>query len=273
MAGFGSPQSQITDFDAIAESVQAKLGCSCCLISVVDKQVLYALGATELEDRNDRVIPMQQTLCQHTVNLKHPVRVADATNVAWLQSLPSVAASKTGAYLGVPLVLGDGHVAGAVCALSESARDWSDEEVSYLAEMADLVANKIDLKLLRAEEQGLLHAMDEADRIIAALAQSRKVALSVHDANGDLLFANRGMLRAFGPGASGLAHLPRCSLSDDQKAQMQGGMEVRVAGQDGSEHWLHVDWCRTEGGLILCDWSEPEADAQIADPMRENQAG
>lgn len=272
MTGLGSPQPRTAVFDAIAESVQAKLGCSCCLISVVDKQLLYALGATDLEDRNDRIMPMQQTMCQHIVTLKHPVRVADVSNVAWLQSLPSVAANRTGAYLGVPLVLGDGHIAGAVCALSETAREWTDEEVSYLAEMADLIANKIDLKLLRAEEQGLLHAMDEADRIIAALAQSRKVAMSVHDAEGDLLFANRGMLRAFGPGASGLAHLPRCRLSDEQKAQMRGGMEVRVAGKDGRDHWLHVDWCRTEGGLILCDWSESEAEGQTPGVLRETEA-
>lgn len=148
--------------------------------------------------------------------------------------------------------------------------------MNYLVEMADLVASRIDLRLLQAQENDLASCLDETDRIIAALAQSDSCALSVHTRDGELLFANRGMQVQLGLTGKDLLNLPMQDILDASKtgsmpaarvgakesgAQTDGarsGMRVRVDFPDHGKTWLHVGWSQTLGGLMLCDWTPGE---------------
>ena len=255
----------LEEFDAVATSVQAHLSCSNCLISVLDSKTLYALGVTGGKGApGNRGVLVSDTICQHTVAIKRPVRISDVAQTPWLRNVPTVKSFRIGAYLGVPLKLASGKTVGAMCAIADSARDWTDGETSYLSELAGLAANKIDLRLRQLEEPGRDKAQDEADRIIGALAQFKTSAISVHDTDGELLFANRGMTETLGLSASDLLHLPLDQLRRVTEDRPTGGMQVRVDLPDRQPRWLAVEWSQTLGGLTLCDWTSgpsEEADA------------
>lgn len=246
---------RLEDFDAVATSVQARLSCASCLISVIEEEVLHALGVTGGGGHpGKRSVVAADTICQHTVSLKSPVQIPDVRATPWLKNVPTVEAFNIGGYLGVPLTLSDGHSVGAICALSNTPREWQEGEIAYLVEMAGLAASKIEMHMREAEETDQAGAQDEADRILCALAQQRSSAISVHDKDGELLFANRGMVDHLGLTASDLLHLPTEEIRKRGASQPKGGMQVRLALGEDDIRWLQVEWSRTLGGLTLCDW-------------------
>lgn len=253
------------EFDAIAASVQAQLSCGSCLISVMDADALYALGLTAekgaeaTDEPGSRIVSASDTICQHTIALRRPVSIPDITEAPWLMDAPTVKAFDIGAYLGVPLTLSDGHTIGAICAIANGPRVWSRQEIDYLSEMGKLAADKIELCLLQQETNGHASAHDETDRIIAALAQFRSSAISVHGRDGELLFVNRGMVERLGLSGSDMMHLPTELIRRIGAEEPTGGMQVCVAFPDHGDMWLRVEWSRTHGGLILCDWWESQA--------------
>lgn len=247
---------RLEEFDAVATSVQARLSCANCLISVIETDVLHALGITDGEGRpGNRRVLAANTICQHTVSLGHPVQINDVRGTPWLQHVPTVEEFDIGGYLGVPVTLSDGHTVGAICALSSAPRDWQEEEVEYLSEMARLAASRIEVHLQDVGETVQSEAEDEADRIIGALAQLRSAAISVHDPDGELLFANRGMADQLGLTASDLLNLPTQEILTLGSRTPSGGMQVRMQTEQGCIRWLRVEWSRTLGGLTLCDWT------------------
>ena len=265
--------SCLQEFDSIAVSVQARLECESCLISVPDEDALFALGSTGADSSGEgRSVPTEDTICQHTMELQHPLKIEDVAHTPWLSNVPTVQAFSIGAYLGAPLILADGRSVGAICAIETERRAWSDGEVDYLVEMAGHIANKIDLRLMQAEESGSAACLDETDRIIAALAQSETAALSVHASDGELLFANRGMQKQLGLSGNDLLSLPVQGLRDvaasnpaetasdtEVPNDAEGGMRMRVDFPDQGERWLRVGWSYTQGGLMLCDWHPCDA--------------
>ncbi|MFC6041893.1 SpoIIE family protein phosphatase [Nocardioides hankookensis] len=94
--------------------------------------------------------PAEESLCTVTVKAAAPVVVADARSDGRVNALPPVTSGAVGSYLGVPLVVRDQPV-GALCVFDAAPREWSDEDVTLLEQLAGPVVAELQLAALAAE--------------------------------------------------------------------------------------------------------------------------
>lgn len=88
----------------------------------------------------EQVSPLEDSLCTVTVLSGDVLVAADAREHPWLRALAPVVSGAVGAYLGVPLLLGDGTVVGALCVYGPQSKQWTDRDVGLTCEVADVVA-------------------------------------------------------------------------------------------------------------------------------------
>lgn len=249
VSGFGA----VPEFDALAESISARLGCDLSLISVVHEEALLALGHSDAPgDGAGRLSVLRDTVCGHTIDAAQLVNVPDIRQVAHLKQRPAVATFDIGAYLGVPLWRED-VVVGALCALSHTPRIWQDSELRYLRHVADLAESKIDRHLLRSEQSALSAALAENDAVLAALSTLRGRAFTVQNAQGDLVFASSALETELGLGTRAVMSLPALARSVALSGCGEATLDIDLL--ENPELVLHVRTQTTADGLILSDWS------------------
>lgn len=246
--------SNNAELDALAQSIAARLRCDTCVISVVNSDVLIALGISgDGSDMTGRAFPTRDTICERAVRAGRPLRVADVQSNPGLRSLPAVTQFDIGAYMGVPVRI-EGHgVAGAVCAISASARLWQDSEVDYLIAVSDLVGSKIERHLLRYEQQALSAALAENDAILSMLSHVGGKALTVHNAAGELVFANSAMRTDLCLSTQEMLALPEVARRLTPESGTDG--TVSVALPVPAQTALNVSVSATKNGLTLAEWS------------------
>lgn len=246
--------SNMAEFSALAQSVQAALSCKGCLISVVQEDALVALGhAPPLARAANRAVSARDLICAHTVRQGAPVRVPDITKDLDLRNTPTVAVLGIGAYIGVPLRLEGGEVVGAICGLSAEPRIWTQGEVDYLLAVADLAESKIERHILRFEQRALSTALAETDAILSVLAELRDRALTVQNTDGELVFANLAVRSQLGLNYRDVLRLPPLVTSILETGQSEAERALDVTGQ-GVIH-VRVRLSPVKSGLIMADWT------------------
>lgn len=245
--------SNLAEFDALAQSIAAKLNCRTCLISVMHEDALYALGHSGTDsEKAQRAILMRDTVCARTMERGMPLRVCDIAADPALRSISTVAAFDIGAYLGVPLRLEGGAIVGAICALSTSPRIWQDAELAFLSAVADLAESQIERHVLRYEQKALSAALAENDAILSTLSETRGKALTVHNADGELVFANSALRTDLHLTYQELLVLPRAAQRLVAQGATTGAIEVDLPGRPLSA--LHVEVSAEKNGLTLAEW-------------------
>jgi PAS domain S-box-containing protein len=105
--------------------------------------------------------PLSITLSAHTPSEGEALAISDVRSHALLMADPLHTDIGFLAFLAVPLPIeGEADISGTLCALSHSARAWSDEDVESLSLVASAVANEFRVRgLLRR-----VHNLEEEDR-------------------------------------------------------------------------------------------------------------
>jgi serine phosphatase RsbU (regulator of sigma subunit)/PAS domain-containing protein len=99
-----------------------------------------------------RQIPAADSLCAATLaGGTEPLVVADAALDSRVAPFSPVVDGRVAGYVGMPLVVFDGSVVGALAVYSRTARVWSDSDVALLRQLADAVATELDLSALSSE--------------------------------------------------------------------------------------------------------------------------
>ncbi len=89
-------------------------------------------------------IPAKDGYCHHVLAGDLPGVVSDAARHPVAAALPATAQAGIGAYIGVPLVLPNGRVYGALCCTSHDAReDLGPSEHAFVRVLAELVAEQL----------------------------------------------------------------------------------------------------------------------------------
>ncbi len=245
--------SNLAEFDALAQSIAARLNCQASLISVIHDDALFALGhsmpATAVANRS---LPMSDTVCARTMEAGHPLRIADVMGDPQFARIPAVKALGIGSYIGVPLRLESGTVVGALCAVSSEPRIWQDAEEQYLIAVSDLAESKIERHVLRYEQKALSAALAENDAILSTLAELQGRAMTVHNSDCELVFANATMRADLGLSYQELLALPCAAQRIVDKGRCGGEITLHLPGR--AEHVLHVDIAREKDGLTLAEW-------------------
>ncbi|MEM6760516.1 MAG: GAF domain-containing protein [Pseudomonadota bacterium] len=251
----------VPEFDALAESIVARLGCDLALISVARGEAFVSLGHSAApEDSSDRLSEIRKTLCGLAYLQRKVVCLPDVS-AASEADLDDVQPSRTaGAYIGVPLWRED-DLTGVLCALSTMPRAWSASELQYMTCLADLVESKIDRTILRYEQRALSAALAENDAVLAALSGARSGACTVQNANGELVFASSALETDLGLGTRAVMTLPALARSVAVSGRDEATLKVDLL--DHPNLTLHVRTHMTTDGLILSDWSTTGACGDI----------
>ncbi|MEL6465352.1 MAG: GAF domain-containing protein [Pseudomonadota bacterium] len=245
--------SNMAEFDALAQSVTAKLKCDLSLISIMQEDALLALGHSNPDQTaKARTVLARDTVCAHTIKAGEPLRVVDARSDTRLRGTPTVSTMNIGAYLGIPLRVNGDSIIGAMCALGGTPRIWSDTELAYLEAVADLVESKIERQMLRFEQKALSTALAENDAILSTLAEASGRAITVHNDAGELLFANDALRAELELTYQELLVLPQAAQRLADGGARSGDISLDMPGRPN--HALHVQLYAPKAGLTLAEW-------------------
>ncbi|MEH6758449.1 MAG: GAF domain-containing protein [Parasphingorhabdus sp.] len=131
-------------FDRITKVVEMALRCPITAISLVDADRQWFKSRQGLDvDETARDI----SFCTHTIKNAKPMIVEDA----WLDSRFSKNPLVTGnpnirSYIGVPLLTPGGFNIGSLCAIDTTPREFDDESIELLSQLAQLVIHELELR-------------------------------------------------------------------------------------------------------------------------------
>lgn len=197
-------------FDHYARLVQRLLGVPTSLVTIVEEHRQVFPGAAGLAEpyQSERQTPLSHSFCQHVVRDAAPMVVADARKVERLADNPAIPDLDVIAYAGWPLVDRDGRVVGSVCAIDSGPREWSNEDVAILEELAEACS---------AELQSARALAEEGEALARTIFDSVHVALMFYGHGGGLVIANE------------LAHRFADAAGFRLDAPVQAGQDVRRA--------------------------------------------
>lgn len=200
-------------FDRMTRLAARLTGSPVSFLSVVDEDHDFfksCLGVPEPLASVRRVTG--RTFCHFALLADEPLRVRDARLDPDLSHIPTVRTLGVVAYLGVPLKLSSGACIGAMCVVDFTPRDWTDEEVEVMTELAESALREVELR----------QAINERSRTVAAITAHLRDPLTVLQLNVDLL-------EECGPGAEHRTHVSR--IREACERIEQGVKECLLANQ------------------------------------------
>lgn len=177
-------------FDRVAALAQRLLDAPVALVSTITEDEQLFNGKAGIDFGST---PLSHSLCRIVVHANKPLALPDTHADAAVSDHPAVTDLNVRAYLGVPFAAPDGTPLGSVCAIDTAPRDWSDNDLATLRDLAALVNTEIALRLEvaeRAEREAALHAANE--RLGRDVDAGSEALLA---ANAHLERSNRELLR------------------------------------------------------------------------------
>ncbi len=139
------------DFDRLTRMAARLLRAPVSLVSLVDdrRQFFKSVTGTLREPwATMRQTPLSHSFCKHVVAEAAPLVVTDARKHPLVRENLAIGDLGVVAYLGMPLETAAGQPLGSFCVIDGESRDWSDEDVAMVRELADIVVDRIELRLL-----------------------------------------------------------------------------------------------------------------------------
>lgn len=133
-------------FDRIARLARTALHTPMAQISFVDQDRQWLKSSEGLSFRET---PRSESFCTHTIAAGVPLIVPDARADARFRDLPLVTqAPYVRCYMGVPLRTPAGLSIGALAVMDTQVREASGEEIAILQDLAQLVMDELELRLV-----------------------------------------------------------------------------------------------------------------------------
>ncbi|MGY1724023.1 SpoIIE family protein phosphatase [Blastococcus sp. SYSU DS0533] len=127
------------------------LDCTAVQVSLVG-EVQTAVAGTGLPPGGIGArVPLDRSLCAAAVTEDAPLVVPDAARDERLAGREPVRSGMVAAYLGIPVRASGGEPIGALCAVEQQVRQWTDRDVALLRQLADSVSTELQLMALTAE--------------------------------------------------------------------------------------------------------------------------
>ncbi|MGB6229651.1 MAG: GAF domain-containing protein, partial [Litorimonas sp.] len=145
-------------FDRLTQLAARLLDAPVSLVSLVDDHRQFFKSACGLPE--PRETPLTHSFCQHVVRRAEPLIVVDARNDARVRDNLAIPDLGVVAYLGVPLLSPDGLPLGSFCAIDTKPRQWTEDDLLLLSDLAIAVQSEIISRIALLEARELARERD-----------------------------------------------------------------------------------------------------------------
>jgi two-component system, cell cycle sensor histidine kinase and response regulator CckA len=181
-------------FDRLARLTAKAVESSGAFVSLADHdadEIVFA-GITGLpEIAAGTRLTLSQTICRHVMGSGSRLVIPDTVIDPLAQNEATIRELGIGAYLGVPMMTGDGEVLGVLCSIDRHARDWSDAQIEVAEGLAAAVITEIGLRAT-----GAVAARQAEER--QAIVASALDCIVTMDADGTVRDFNPAAEQTFG---------------------------------------------------------------------------
>jgi PAS domain S-box-containing protein len=241
-------------FDRLTRLAARVLRVPVALVSLVDAERQFFKSQVGLAEpwATQRGTPLSHSFCQHVVAGRAPLVVEDAPRHPLVRDNPAIVELGIVAYAGIPLVLADDQVLGALCAIDTRPRVWTSEELGILADLAAAVVAEIERRCAAAAKRARFEASEA--RLRALLGGLDAVVLELDPATFRATFVNAATetllgrsaawwLAASDPWSVVLHPDDRAAVLAECAGALAAGrghdLEYRMVAADGSIRWVH----------------------------------
>ncbi|WP_072802546.1 GAF domain-containing protein [Rhodococcoides yunnanense] len=132
-------------YDRLVAMVADALQVPSAAVSLIDRNRQFYKSAVGLpiELEEVRQIPVDQSICQYTIDSGEPLIVEDARLHELLKNHPAVLNEVALSYMGIPLKDDNGHAVGTLCVWDEQPREWTIGHQQIFQDLAWIVRERI----------------------------------------------------------------------------------------------------------------------------------
>ena len=133
------------ELDRLAEAVGWALHVPVALVTLVDdrRQAFPGLHGLAGWAADARGTPLTHSFCRHAVTTGQPLVVDDARRHDLVRGNPAIEELGVVAYAGVPLTDAGGRHLGALCAIDDQPKSWSEHDLEILRRFAEVAAGLV----------------------------------------------------------------------------------------------------------------------------------
>lgn len=134
-------------FDRLTRLTMKILRAPVAILSLVDGDRSYFKSSVGLPEHwaSQHEMPLSSSVCQHVVARAAPLIINDARIHPLVVDNQAVADWHIVAYMGVPLVTAEGHVLGTFAVIDTVPREWTDDDVATLTDLAASAMSEMEL--------------------------------------------------------------------------------------------------------------------------------
>ncbi|MDQ3388770.1 MAG: GAF domain-containing sensor histidine kinase [Gemmatimonadota bacterium] len=140
-------------FDRLTRLATRLLEAPLSTVTLVDSDRQFYLSCAGFPEpiASERQTPLEFSFCKHTVVLGRPLIIPDTRDHPIVGDNPAIGEFGVTAYAGIPLLTADGHALGTLCVMDFKVREWTDDQISSLTDLAAAVSTEIELRMDIAE--------------------------------------------------------------------------------------------------------------------------
>lgn len=155
-------------FDRLTRLATKVIEAPVALVSLVDGNRQFFKSAVGLPEPWSvrRETPLTHSVCKHVVATARELVVNDARAHPLLCGNMAIQDLGIVAYAGAPLVTADGHALGSLCVVDTKPREWREQDLEILRELAAIAMREIELRALVRDADA---ARKDAERRLQAL--------------------------------------------------------------------------------------------------------
>jgi GAF domain-containing protein len=168
-------------FDRLTRLAAKIMHAPAALLSLVDKDRSFFKSSVGLPEAwaFRREMPLAYSLCQHIVEVNAPLVINNARVHPLVSDNQTVADLRIVAYLGIPLVTSEGHVLGTFAVIDTVPREWAEDDVTTLGDLAASAMTEIELRA--ATNQRVL--VDQRLHLLDAVISNATSAVLIAEAD------------------------------------------------------------------------------------------
>ena len=186
--------------ERLARLASTLLKAPVALVSLVDDERQFFPACVGLPEpwSSLRQTPLTHSFCQYVVDSSRPLVVEDAREHPLVRDNLAVSELDVIAYAGIPLLSTSGQVLGSFCVADHERREWREEELATLADLAASVMTEIALRERVEQAESLAEELRESEELFRSTMNSAPIGTAIVGLDGRWIRVNRALCQITG---------------------------------------------------------------------------